>query len=84
MINSELYNIQWHLPYEKQLEYLKDKYGKVPFNYFKDLSCEVKSSGITRTEEGLFIHHDFEFDPNDDLVSDLSKPVNARHWPWKY
>lgn len=83
MKNKDL-EYQSKLSYSEQLAYLKEKYGKVPKNYFINESCKSKSPGITRTNEGLFIHHDYEYDPEDDRVNDLSKPLNARFWPWKY
>ena len=83
MKNKELEKL-WNLDYYEALAYLKNKYGPVPHNYFCNESCKSKSSGITRTSEGLFIHHDYEFDPEDDRVNDLSKPLNASLWPWKY
>lgn len=83
MKNKDL-EIQWSLSYYDQLAYLKQKYGLVPKDYFATAACKSKSSGITRTDEGLFIHHDYEYDPEDDRVNDLSNKFNARYWPWKY
>lgn len=83
MINKDL-ELQWPMSYYEQLAYLKKKYGKVPRNYFATPDCKSKSVGITRASEGLFIHHDFEFAPEDNRVNDLSKQFNARFWPWKY
>ena len=83
MINKDLER-QWTMTYYEQLVYLKEKYGRVPKNYFCNQMCKSKSSGITRTADGLFIHHDYEYNPDDDRVCDLSKSLNAKLWPWKY
>lgn len=45
------------MEYNHICEYLKYKYGKVPKSYFANDTYRSKSSGITRTKEGLFIHH---------------------------
>ena len=39
------------------------KYGAVPENYFMDVNCTRKSTKNGRGTEGLFVHHDYEYDP---------------------
>ncbi len=43
------------MKYMEIVEYLKDKYGLVPKNYFT--KGGNKTQGITRGNEGLYIHH---------------------------
>lgn len=72
------------MDYYEQLEYLKKKYGAVPENYYLDVECTRKSTKNGRGNDGLFIHHDFEYDPANPLTSDLSKPELARQFDYKY
>ena len=46
--------------YEKCLAILKNKYGPVSGNYYLDEGLERKNPNISRTREGLIIHHDQE------------------------
>lgn len=56
-MNLEEYNKIENLNYDEYCNYLKNKYGEVKGNYFLTESCKSKNSKITRTNEGLFIHH---------------------------
>ena len=75
---------QLTMSYEEQLTYLKQKYGPAKENYFLTVNCDQKSIRIGRGNEGLFCHHDYEYDPENPLVSDLSKPEIARQFTYKY
>lgn len=75
---------QLTMSYEEQLTYLKQKYGPAKENYFLTVNCDRKSIRIGRGNEGLFCHHDYEYDPENPLVSDLSKAEIARQFTYKY
>ncbi len=75
---------QLTMSYEEQLTYLKQKYGPAKENYFLTVNCDRKSTRIGRGNEGLFCHHDYEYDPQNPLTSDLSKPEIARQFTYKY
>lgn len=75
---------QLQMTYREQLQYLKQKYGAVPENYFLDVNCTRKSKKNSRTEEGLFVHHDFEYDPANPLVNDLGKKELAVQFDYMY
>lgn len=82
MTNQEL-NFQLLMSYQEQLNYLKQKYGPAKENYFLTIKCDRKGN-IGRGKEGLFCHHDFEYDPENPLVCDLSRPEIARQFTYKY
>lgn len=75
---------QLTMSYEEQLAYLKQKYGPAKENYFLTINCDRKSTRIGRGNESLFCHHDYEYDPENPLVNDLSKPEIARQFTYKY
>lgn len=83
MTNKE-FEKQLTMSYEEQLTYLKQKYGPAKENYFLTVNCDRKSIRIGRGNEGLFCHHDYEYDPENPLVSDLSKAEIARQFTYKY
>ena len=83
MTNKELEK-QLNMSYEEQLTYLKEKYGPAKENYFLTVNCDRKSTKIGRGNEGLFCHHDYEYDPQNPLTSDLSKPEIAKQFTYKY
>lgn len=72
------------LDLQELYKYLKNKYGPVPENYFMDVNCTRKSTKNGRGNEGLFVHHDYEYDPANSLVSDLSKPEFAKQFDYMY
>ena len=82
-MNQELEK-QLTMSYEEQLIYLKQKYGSAKENYFLTVNCDRKSIKIGRGNEGLFCHHDYEYDPQNPLTSDLSKPEIAKQFTYKY
>ena len=45
------------LTYKELVSYLLSKYGKVPGDYFSTKSCKSKNKKISRTAEGLYVHH---------------------------
>ena len=75
---------QLGMSYRDQLKYLKQKYGPVPENYYLDINCTRKSKVISRTADGLFVHHDYEYDPANPLVNDLSKKELAVQFDYMY
>lgn len=72
------------MSYEEQLTYLKEKYGPAIENYFLTVNCDRKSTRIGRGNEGLFCHHDYEYDSQNPLTSDLSNPEIAKQFTYKY
>lgn len=78
------------LKYEMSLDlldlykYLKDRNGRVPENYYMDVNCTRKSTKNGRGNEGLFVHHDYEYDPANPLVNNLSQSEIARLFDYKY
>ena len=75
---------QLNLSLAEQYKYLKEKYGPVPENYFMDVSCTRKSTKNGRGNEGLFVHHDYEYDPANPLANNLSDPAMARQFDYMY
>ena len=82
-MNPELEK-QLKMSYHEQLAYLKDKYGIAPENYFLTVNCDRKSTKVTRGNEGLFCHHDYEYDDKNSLTNDLSNPAVAKQFTYKY
>lgn len=83
MLKEELMNL-WNLSYKECLQELKDKYGPVTGSYFLTESCKTPNKKIKRSSEGLYVHHDYEYDPDDDRVNNLSHSEIAIMYPWKY
>ena len=75
---------QLEMNLQEQYDYLKQKYGRVPENYFMDVNCTRKSTKNGRGIEGLFVHHDYEYDPANPLVNNLSKPEMAKQFDYMY
>lgn len=65
--------------YESVCNYLKNKYGNVPKDYFLDKTITKKTQGITRGKEGLYIHH-----IDEDKTILLSTPEWAKKSPFDY
>ena len=72
------------MPLPELYKYLKRKYGLVPENYFMDVNCTRKSVKNGRGNEGLFVHHDYEYDPANPLVSNLSDSAVAKQFDYMY
>lgn len=83
MNSSELWE-QFDMDYHEQLLYLKSKYGLPQGNYFLTESCKSTNSKITRAKEGLFIHHDYEWNPDDFGCHALSDGEIAREKSYDY
>lgn len=66
MTISEINHILYDISYNDYVNQLKEKYGQVPKDYFyiatkgKTKGQLVKTSGITRGKDGLYIHHVYE------------------------
>lgn len=65
--------------YAECVNYLLKKYGPVAKDYFSDFGCTKKTSGITRGNEGLYIHH-----IDEDKAIMLSTPTYAKKNPFDY
>ena len=83
-MKSEELSKQRNMTYQEQLAYLKQKYGEPPENYFLDVNCTRKSTKNGRGNDGLFLHHDFEYDPKNPLTNNLSQPEMARQFDYDY
>ena len=77
MDSNELWQ-QYDMDYHEQLLFLKKKYGLPQGNYFLTESCKSTNGKITRAKEGLFIHHDYEWNPDDFGCHALSDSEIAR------
>ena len=83
-MDSKELRAQMKLSYPQLLSYLKEKYGEAKENYFLDINCTRKSVINGRGKEGLFLHHDFEYDRQNPLVNNLSQPDIAKQFDYKY
>lgn len=75
---------QYSLSYYDQLKYLKDKYGSPSGNYYLTEARKSVNTKIKRGREGLFIHHDYEWNPNDISCHSLSNQEQAQAYPYEY
>ena len=75
---------QYSMDYHEQLLYLKGKYGIPQGNYFLTESCKSTNSKITKAKEGLFLHHDYEWNPDDFSCHALSDSEIARDKSFDY
>lgn len=75
---------QIDLSYQEQLNYLKEKYGKPQGNYFLNESFKSVNSKIKRGSEGLYLHHDMEWNPDDVYSHNLSIKDQAKLYPYSY
>lgn len=66
------------LSYEELVQYLQNKYGIPTHAYFRTKTCKSKAP-ISKTNEGLFIHHIKETE-----IADLSNPTEAQAAPWEH
>ena len=76
-MNMEEYNKVKDMDYLKYCDYLQDKYGIGLDDYMTP--GFTKKKGVTRTKEGLFVHHKRE---NEGIL--LSYPNIAKHYPYEY
>ena len=56
-MKSEEVNKELAMSYNELVDYLIKKYGRVSGDYFVNESCKTKNNKITRSKEGLLIHH---------------------------
>lgn len=63
--------------YSEYCKYLRDKYGMPKKNYCSE--SFVKSAGISRTSEGLFIHHTKE-----NVAANLSNKETMASFPYEF
>lgn len=63
--------------YEEYVEYLKRKYGSAKYDYFTKNWTKIRK--VTRTNEGLFVHHVFE-----DHAIMLGNPEYAKNNPFEW
>ena len=83
MDSKELW-LQFDLEYQDQLLHLKKKYGLPEGNYFLKESCKSINNKISRAKEGLYCHHDMEWNPNDFECHSLSTPELALKKSFEY
>jgi len=83
MDSKELWH-QYNLSYDDQLNFLKNKYGLPQGNYFLTESCKSTNNKIKRAKEGLYVHHDYEWNPNDWTCHSLSTQELALKYPFEY
>lgn len=83
MESKELWE-QFDLDYYDQLLYLKKKYGLPEGNYFLKESCKSMNNKISRAKEGLYCHHDYEWNPDDFGCHSLSTPELALEKSFDY
>lgn len=75
---------EYNLSYYDQLLYLKQKYGMPEGNYYLTEECKSTNNKIKRGKEGLFIHHDYEWNPDDISCHSLSDKELALSHPYEY
>ena len=72
------------LDYLDLLLYYKKKYGLPCGPYFLTESCKSGNGKISRTSEGLYCHHDKEWNEEDFSCHNLSDPELARDHSFDY
>lgn len=70
---------QKKMTYKELTDYLLEKYGNVPYNYFCNESCKSKNHKNSRSKEGLIIHH-----IDEDKAIMLATPRVALMNPYEY
>lgn len=56
-MKSEEVNKELAMSYNELVDYLLNKYGEVNGDYFVNESCKTKNRNISKSKEGLLIHH---------------------------
>ncbi len=79
-MDSEIVKQLW-MNYWEQCAYLQNKYGLPSRDYFCNESCKSKTNSISRTSEGLVIHHNAE---GYNSGGNLGNPNLAKHYPFEY
>lgn len=77
-MNIEEYELVKAMSYYEYCDYLQKKYGIPKHNYFRP-SFTTKDSKISRTKEGLVVHHKYE-----DHTPRLSKKEIAVQYPYEW
>lgn len=67
------------MPYTILCDYLKEKYGDVPYDYYVNQNCRTKNKKNSRYKEGLVTHH-----MDEDKGIRLSKPYQACNQPYEW
>lgn len=73
---KELLLLDSTMSYSNAVKYLLNKYGRVRGSYFLDEECRYKNRYISRSSEGLVIHHIDEY-----KYMNLCVPYIARQYP---
>lgn len=80
-MDSQEFKYEKDLAYDDQIKYLQNKYGLSKENYFVKDTCKSRNKKISRTNEGLIIHHVKE---NEQGAFMLSDPICAKKFPFEY
>lgn len=76
---KEYYKNILNMTYEELVQLLINKYGPVRGNYFTNEYCTIKNDSISKTREGLFVHH-----IDEDKANRLSQEEFAIQNPFEY
>ena len=71
--------VLFNMTYDEYVDFLLLKYGKVPGNFFKE-NWQPNTSIKRGVNEGLDVHHKFEYDQFNSEVCSLSDPETAKMW----
>lgn len=77
--NKVYYDKLMQMTYLEIVNFLLEKYGPVNGDYFVNERCKTKNKAITRTNEGLFIHH-----IDEDKAILLAEEDHAVNQPFSY
>lgn len=83
MDSKELWE-EFELDYATLLLYLKQKYGMVAGSYFTNETCKYVDKNLSRANEGIFIHHDKEWNPDHIECRSLCAPEEALKYSFDY
>ena len=75
---------QLDLDYSDHLLYLKKKYGMCSGSYYLTEACVSTNAKIRRGSEGLQVHHDKEWNPDDISCHSLSSKELALKYSFDY
>lgn len=70
---------QLKMSYRDYVDYLLEKYGIVPYNYFYNENCKSVNRKNSRTKDGLNIHHIWECE-----MILLANPHVAKEFPYEF
>lgn len=83
MDSKELWKL-FELDYFDLLLELKKKYGIAEGSYFLNETCRSINKKISRAKEGLYLHHDKEWNPDKIECHSLSTKDQALQYPYEY